>query len=434
MTEFPRVPLSQVAAPRANSFVDGPFGSEMKSAEYAETGVRLIQLQNIGDGEWLDANRKFVSDKKFLHLQRHGAVPGDLAIAKMAAPVARCCVIPPVADRFMVVADCIKLSTDGELYDAAYVARAINSHSTRKEAEQKSSGTTRLRINLSLLKTVSIPSPELSEQVRISQVLDAVDEAIAKSEAVVSKLKQVRAGLLHDLLTRGLDEHGQLRDPIAHPEQFQNSHLGRIPRDWDVSLLDSVAVRGSGHTPSKDVPSYWNGGVKWVSLADSERLDRVYISETDKEISDLGIAHSSAVKHPAGTVILSRDAGVGKSAIIADEMAVSQHFIAWRCGERLNGLYFYYWLQYHKPRFEAIAMGSTIKTIGLPFFKRLEIAVPPRPEQDTVGDLLFSLEGVVSKAERELAKERMLKSGLMADLLTGRVRVPLKPATCGSQP
>ena len=69
-----------------------------------------------------------------------------------------------------------------------------------------------------------------------------MDEAIAKTEAVIAKLKQVRAGLLHDLLTRGLDEHGQLRDPIAHPEQFQDSPLGRIPREWDeLSVLCDVA-------------------------------------------------------------------------------------------------------------------------------------------------------------------------------------------------
>ena len=76
--------------------------------------------------------------------------------------------------------------------------------------------------------------PLLSEQSRIAAVLDTVDEAIAKTEAVIAKLKQVRAGLLHDLLTRGLDEHGQLRDPVAHPEQFQDSPLGWIPAEWNV--------------------------------------------------------------------------------------------------------------------------------------------------------------------------------------------------------
>ena len=76
-------------------------------------------------------------------------------------------------------------------------------------------------------------------------MLDTVDEAIAKTEAVIAKLRQVRAGLLHDLLTRGLDENGQLRDPIAHPEQFQDSPLGGIP-EWHVEAYE--ILRCSGHT------------------------------------------------------------------------------------------------------------------------------------------------------------------------------------------
>ena len=234
------VALGDVAASTPNSFVDGPFGSDMKSDEYTKDGVRLIQLQNIGDGNWLNDNKKFISEEKFTLLKRHGAVAGDIAIAKMADPVARSCILPPVAKQFIVVADCIKLTPDKSKYDAGFVSRAINSHNTRREAELKSSGTTRLRINLSALKTVHVWAPPLPEQTRIAAMLDTVDEAIATTEAVIAKLQQVRAGLLHDLLTRGLDENGQLRDPVAHPEQFQDSPLGRIPKEWQLQHLDDV--------------------------------------------------------------------------------------------------------------------------------------------------------------------------------------------------
>jgi len=118
---------------------------------------------------------------------------------------------------------------------------------------------------------------------------------------------------------------------------------------------------------------------------------------------------------------LSRDAGIGKSAILAEEMAVSQHFMAW---QRLHNLYLYYWLQHNKPRFEAIAMGSTIKTIGLPYFKRLQIAVPPIEEQRTASNAMLASEAAISAEDKQLVKLNQLKSGLMTDLLTGRVRVP----------
>jgi type I restriction enzyme S subunit len=117
-------------------------------------------------------------------------------------------------------------------------------HLLRKTApEFKASGQTGTQANLNTGigggKIVCIPR-STTEQFRIAAVLDTVDEAIAKTEEVIAKLKQVHAGLLHDILTRGLDEHSQLRDPITHPEQFQDSPLGRVPRAWEIKTCQSV--------------------------------------------------------------------------------------------------------------------------------------------------------------------------------------------------
>src|SRR5207248_499638 len=111
---------------------------------------------------------------------------------------------------------------------------------------------------------------------------------------------------------------------------YKQTEVGVIPEDWEVTLLDSVAKRGSGHTPDKAHPEYWGGQIKWISLQDSDRLDRLYIYDTAARITPAGIANSSARMHSEGTVVLSRDAGVGKSAIMKDDMAVSQHFMAWK--------------------------------------------------------------------------------------------------------
>jgi type I restriction enzyme S subunit len=287
-----------------------------------------------------------------------------------------------------------------------------------------SGSTNQVELNRLPLVGTRVPVPPLDEQRRSAEILDTFDTTIRQTEAIIEKLKQVKQGLLHDLLTRGIDANGELRPPQSQaPHLYKDSPLGWIPAEWQVELLDDVAVRGSGHTPSKSVPSYWNGGVRWVSLADSHRLDQIFIEATDKEISDLGIANSSAVKHTAGTVVLSRDAGVGKSAVLGSEMAVSQHFIAWRCSERLNNLFLYFKLQHMKPTFEAIALGSTVKTIGLDYFRKLRISVPARSEQDKAAEVMMAAEADVRSEQVELEKMRLLKSGLMDDLLTGRVRV-----------
>jgi type I restriction enzyme S subunit len=188
--------------------------------------------------------------------------------------------------------------------------------------------------------------------------------------------------------------------------------------------LDSVAKRGSGHTPDKKHPEYWNGNIKWISLADSHVLDCIFIDDTFAKITPEGIANSSAVLHPAGTVVLSRDAGVGKSAIMCTEMAVSQHFMAWRCGSLLDNHFLYYWLQSAKPEFERIANGSTIKTIGLPYFQALKIPHPPLPEQRAIAEALSDVDALVGKLEQLIAKKRDLKQAAMQRLLTGQQRLP----------
>lgn len=204
---------------------------------------------------------------------------------------------------------------------------------------------------------------------------------------------------------------------------YKLSDVGMIPEDWEVVLLDSVAKRGSGHTPDKKHPEYWDGDIKWISLKDSDRLDAVYITNTVAKITPTGIANSSAVLHPAGTVVLSRDAGVGKSAITTDVMAVSQHFMAWQCGPRLNNHFLYYWLQTEKPEFERIAMGNTIKTIGLPYFKSLKIPLPPLTEQCAMVTALSDFDRLITSLDRLITKKWNIKQVTAQLLLTGKTRL-----------
>ncbi|MFA0560842.1 restriction endonuclease subunit S [Vibrio breoganii] len=198
-----------------------------------------------------------------------------------------------------------------------------------------------------------------------------------------------------------------------------------IPDDWSYGLLDNYAERCSGHTPSKSFPEYWDGGIKWISLADSFRLDKGLVKETDKEISKLGTENSSAQVHPAGTVVLSRDAGIGKSGVMAEPMAVSQHFIAWKCdiNNKIHNWFLYNWLQINKHEFERQAVGSTIKTIGLPYFKKLKIALPPYEEQRKIAKILSTWDKAIATTEKLIETSKQQKKALMQQLLTGKKRL-----------
>ncbi|MCW2899281.1 MAG: restriction modification system specificity domain protein [Streptosporangiaceae bacterium] len=320
-----------------------------------------------------------------------------------------------------------QIRVEPSLVDARWLSYNLQSAAVSSAVRALATGTSASMKNIAKrgLLALKIPLPALAEQRRVSRVLNALDAQISALQSITEKLSVVRLGLLEDLMTRGVESSGRLRpSPKQDAALYVNGVYGLRPKAWRVGLLDKFAKRGSGHTPNKNVPSYWNGGIKWVSLADSSKLDRFLIENTDKQISQAGIANSSAVLHPAGTVILSRDAGVGKSAILAESMAVSQHFMAWQVGRELNKVYLYYWLQYMKRSFEGIALGSTIQTIGLPYFRRLHITVPPLEEQEEIAHRLRLVDVDLDRTRDELAALKLLKQGLASDLLSGRVRVP----------
>ncbi|WP_375602410.1 restriction endonuclease subunit S [Enterobacter hormaechei] len=253
---------------------------------------------------------------------------------------------------------------------------------------------------------ILLPQPSPKEQQKIADFLASIDEMITLHTEKLGALKAHKKGLMQQLFPA----EGKTVPKLRFPE-FQNKD------EWKVRKVDSLAKRGSGHTPNKRMAEYYNGGIKWVSLADSHKLDKGYIYETKVEISSEGLKNSSAVLHPRGTVIISRDAGVGKSAILHSDMAVSQHFIAWVCDtSKLVNWFLYYQLQKLKPTFEMIAVGNTIKTIGLPYFKELCITVPSIEEQTKISEVLMSIDENVTLCAKKIENLKRYKKGLVQKL------------------
>ena len=279
-------------------------------------------------------------------------------------------------------------------------------HAYMRQASSTGARHDRMAIASDDFMAMPLPVSSFGEQQKIADCLSSLDELIAAQARKVSALKTQKKGLMRQLVPNEGETQPRLRFP-----EFQAS------ADWEVKKLEDLAKRGSGHTPSKSKPEYYSGGIKWISLADSKRLDAGLISETETEISLQGIKKSSAVLHAAGSVLISRDAGVGKSGVMALPMAVSQHFIVWTChAHLLSNWFLYYLLQEMKPMFERIATGSTIKTIGLPFFKELRIAIPTLPEQQRVANCLISVDDHINAATQELEALKTHKKGLMQRL------------------
>jgi type I restriction enzyme S subunit len=199
---------------------------------------------------------------------------------------------------------------------------------------------------------------------------------------------------------------------------------------WPTVPIRFLARLGTGHTPSRSAAGYWeNCSIPWITLADVWQLrngSTDVITDTKEKISEVGLANSAAVKHPAGTVVLSRTASVGFSAILGTDMATSQDFATWTCGPKLYRRYLLHALRAMAGELKRIAAGSTHKTIYMPDIEQLRIPVPPIEEQRKIAIFLdfetariarltvLRREAMARLEERDSAQLDSLIDGIMA--------------------
>ena len=275
-----------------------------------------------------------------------------------------------------------------------------------------------------LLYKIEIPTPSKPEQTKIAEILSMVDRAIEQTEALIAKQQHIKTGLMQDLLTRGIDEHGNLRSERTH--QFKDSPSGRIPVEWEATTLGHIGIWSSGGTPSKTNPKFWSGEIPWVSPKDMKFFD---LKNTIDTITDVGARFGSKVL-PEGTIFI-----VIRGMILAHTfpvcyatrpMAFNQDVKAIIVKPGIIARYAAYWLVAHE---EAILKIATTATHGTKRFDMDDLynvdaaALPQELEQQQIIQLLdeYQWQIVLTKAQAE--KLLSLKTALMQDLLTGKKRV-----------
>lgn len=179
----------------------GPFGSNLKASDYTDDGIRVIQLQNIGDGFFKNSEFVFTSQKKADDLISCNIYPGDIILSKMGDPVARACLIPSFHSRYLMCSDGIRLKVDSQRFSEKFVFYFLNFPLFRNQALDASTGSTRKRIGLSELRDLLLFSPSKEEQTDIATTLSNMDDEIQSLEQRLNKTRQIRQGMMQELLT-----------------------------------------------------------------------------------------------------------------------------------------------------------------------------------------------------------------------------------------
>jgi type I restriction enzyme S subunit len=278
--------------------------------------------------------------------------------------------------------------------------------------QQQTTGIINLNFNDYLKQQLLVPSS--FEQERVVEVLDALDDQICAIEQVIAKLLAVKRGLESDLFKRGVRKR-------------QQGHVSGSAA-WRESTLGDEVDTISGGTPSKAIPGYWNGDIPWLTPKDMKSF---VVGETADSLSAVGVAAGSRCV-PAGSVFV-----VVRGMILAHTFPVSvmnepaafnQDIKALIAGPRIVPEFLAHWMSGMSSSMLRLVGESTHGTKKLDTSDLLAhpIRLPSTEEQGEIVAVLQTINERIDEERACLHKLKLERPGLMSDLLTGRVRVPVE--------
>ena len=196
---------------------DGPFGSNLKSSDYVGSGVRVVRLENIGAGEFIEEKESFISHSKYENLKRHTVRTGDIVVASFINDAVRAALIPLSIAYAVNKADCFQVHCFGDSLAAEFLLRCLGSRYFFKQLEQLVHGVGRPRINTTQLGEAFIPLCTLPEQQEIVRLLDEQFTAIEQNEREIDAALKRSAALRQSILKKAFTGQLVLQDPSDEP-------------------------------------------------------------------------------------------------------------------------------------------------------------------------------------------------------------------------
>lgn len=392
--------LDELTAAEPRAITDGPFGSNLKSSHYTDTGVRVIRLQNIGDGKFRD-ERSYISHEHFERLKAHEIRTDDLAFASLGEDPPRVCILPDLNSPAIVKADCIRLRLHPEI-SSRWAITALMASATRTQVRGLVKGVGRPRLGLAQIRSIAIPVPPPREQLRINEAVDEILATLQKSSetllAAIPRSRRLRRGMLRSL--------------IAAP----------WPKNWRVV---TVADAGKVDLGRQRHPDWHNGDHlrPYLRVANvfEDRLDLGDVMEMDFPPEVF-----ARFKLVAGDILLNEGQSphlLGRPAMYRGEpenMAFTNSLLRFRANPEVLPewalLVFRHYM--HSGRFtQEVRITTNIAHLSAGRFKSIEFPIPPLVEQQHIIDIAHRDMSHQIELERSLETATARADGLRQAVL-----------------
>jgi type I restriction enzyme S subunit len=379
-----KVPLSELTGPKG-LFCDGDW---VESKDQDQNGeVRLVQLADVGVGEWLDKSSRFLTRDKAAELGCTFLQPGDLLIARMPDPIGRACIFPGSTQPCVTVVDVCILRV-AESVDRIWLMHALNSPDFRRSISRFVNGTTRSRISRSKLGSIELHIPPLEEQKRIAAILDKADAIRRKREQAIELADEFLRSLFLDMFG----------DPVTNP------------KGWPVAELGELTDIHSGSTPSRDDSENYGGDIPWVTTAE---VNGRTITDTNEKVTAKGVASARLKLFPANSILVAlygQGKTRGRCALLGIPATTNQ-----ACGvllptERFLPIFMHTQLSLAYARLRALARGGNQANLNLGLLGSFVVLLPSLEDQQSFVHCANAI------AKVQTSNQRLLQEG--GDLLS----------------
>jgi len=304
---------------------------------------------------------------------------------------------------------------------------------------EKGSGSVFTNLKTEILKKHKVRVPPLPEQRAIAHILGTLDDKIELNRRMSETLEAMARALFKAWFVdfepvrakmQGRWRRGQSLPGLpAHlydlfPDRLVDSALGPIPEGWKVKPIGDLAEVLGGSTPRTDQAEYWEGGTHhWVTPKDLSALSLPVLLDTERKITDAGLAQISSGLLPKGTVLLSSRAPIGYLAIAEVPVAVNQGFIAMKPRPGISNLFLLRWASAAHEEIVSHANGSTFLEISKSSFRPIRVVSPSAPIMDAFDRVSRPMYRKVVENERESRTLAALRDALLPKLIRGEIRV-----------
>lgn len=426
-----RVRLNQVI----RQFMDFRGRTPLKlDMEWGGGEIRALSANNVQMGR-IDFSKEAYLGSDALYqrwMTKGDCEKGDVAFTT-EAPLGNVAQIPD-GERYILSQRVILLKANKAIAEPAYLFQLFQSEAFQAELVRQSTGSTVLGIQRARLARVEVDILPIPQQRQIAEILSTVDEAIEQAEALIVKYQQVKAGLMHDLFTRGLSPEASakgdgtwtLRPTRAQaPQLYKESPLGWIPKEWEViRIADAFEIQ-----LGKMLNKFAKTGKLSASYLGNRAVQWDFVDISAIEVMDFNAYERQKFSLLPGDLLVCEGGDVGRTAMWRGEMdgcyyQKAIHRLRPKSADALPAFMLRF-MRFARDNgfFREFTSQSSIAHLTQEKLGSIGTLLPSLDEQKRIADRLDSLDGVIQTEQSKLAKLCHQKQGLMQDLLTGRVRV-----------